>query len=232
MHFERPQPISVADAIHRLLREEVLSGRQEPGSRIVETKYARRFGVSRTPLREALHKLELEGLVEARPDGMYVQTMDRHLVEEVYEMRQCLEGFAARLAAERISREKLDRLRGIQAAIRAEVRQDPRSDTFVELNSEFHELVARSCGNSRLEHQIAFYRAYWFNRDVVGLYSPAQIDRSLAEHDQLLSALADRDGAIAERTVRKHICNAFAVSRSRFDETTSEFRVATDAEQN
>jgi DNA-binding GntR family transcriptional regulator len=136
--------------VYDFLREQLLSGEIPPHERLIETKIAQEVGISRTPVREALHNLEMEGLIEAIPRvGYVVKPISKDEIEEICQIRTINECLAARWAMQRITPKELQALEKNLSVSEAEVKKgNPRS--FVELDAEFHEIVARASGSERL----------------------------------------------------------------------------------
>jgi DNA-binding GntR family transcriptional regulator len=172
----QPERLSIpglADEIAYRLRADILEGRLALGAPLRHEQLAARFGVSRTPIREALHKLQATGLVELAPNrGAVVRTPQRTELIEVYELRADLEGFACELACRRASDAELDGLDAAQAQLAAAVGgagtlDDARFDAAIaEANGAFHDLVHRAARNGRLTQSIRGLQ-HFFPRDSV-----------------------------------------------------------------
>jgi DNA-binding GntR family transcriptional regulator len=197
---ERPVPLrqSVYDALVEL----VVQGRLRPGQHLVETELARQLGVSRQPVREALHRLEAEGWVDLRPNqGAFVHVPTDQEVDELLDVRELLEMETARLAAKTATADQLARLREIcregQTAVEA-------GDTlrFVAVNNQFHAELARVAGNAVLAElaEIVGRRVRWYYR----LVAPLRGHDSCAEHLDMVAALEAGDGQRASSVARKH----------------------------
>src|SRR5262245_43983214 len=161
---ERPVPLR--QSVYEALVELVIAGRLQPGQHLVETELARQLGVSRQPVREALHRLEAEGWVDLRPNqGAFVHVPTDHEVNELLDVRELLEVETGRLAARVAAPNQLARLRDIcrggEDAVSA-------GDTarFVAVNNEFHATLAEIAGNAVLAElsQIVSRRARWYYR--------------------------------------------------------------------
>jgi len=196
------------ERVYRAIKEAILSGELPANSRLVELALANQFGVSRTPVREALKRLIAEHLAILDPvRGMVVRGIDTQEIDDAYTLREVLDGLAARLAAQRISPEDLARLRTIMELM-AEAVERGREDTLVELNLRFHELLLDASGNERLR-QLSRSLS-----DLVRLYSAKAFrsqerDRDvLAEHAAIVDALQRRDPDGAEHAARLHMVEA------------------------
>ena len=198
----------VRQEAYRALREAILTGRLEPGTRLVERKIARQLGVSRTPVREAIRKLELEGLVEHQPRrGVVVARMSTREAFEVYSIRAVLEGLAARLAAEHIN---LAQLRKLNEVVNAMERACESGDQeqLQELHQEFNEIIWTASESPRLHQMINNLVDYIVGFTKVGYSVPGRVRAATREHRELLEALGKGDGEKAERLARQHIENS------------------------
>jgi DNA-binding GntR family transcriptional regulator len=189
------------------MRSRIIGGELGPGVSLSEIALAEKFGVSRTPVREALKQLETEGLVEIRPRvGSFVTTPSRREFIELFEMKELLEGAAARLLAQRGSVPELERLeRNLVEADLAAARDD--REQYAALVQEFHDLVILGADNDKLEahyrmlmNQLAYARLV-----TTSLSQPGRIHLSDQEHHRVLGAIRSKDGDSAERVMREHV---------------------------
>lgn len=188
-------------AYDRLL-DEIRRGDLLPGARLREVELAERFGISRTPVREAIRRLEADGLVEHLPrQGASLRRLSYAEVMELYEMRAVLEGTAARLAARAASELEMRELAEINAEMSAST--DPVQ--IVRLNRQFHTGLLNAAKNRYLQRAIAAMGRTLLILGRSTLFDPARIASAAAEHEALIRALAARDGAAAEATMRGHI---------------------------
>jgi DNA-binding GntR family transcriptional regulator len=207
---------SIAARTYQALRRALLRREIKAGERLLETTLAARLGVSRTPVREALTRLVAEGLAEDVPGsrGVIVRDMQRELAE-IYALRQVLEGYAARLAAERITAEELGELELLSAHIAECVRKKEEDDAALAqhaaLTNELHRLIARASRNDRLIRMIADYGNYFLSVDFLKMYDRATMSRLHQQHEKILAALRARDGEQAEKLVREHFADALSV---------------------
>ncbi|MFQ5961687.1 MAG: GntR family transcriptional regulator [Candidatus Methylomirabilales bacterium] len=199
--------------IHRPLREEVydalrraiVQGELPRGRRVVETELAGRLGISRTPVREALRKLEAEGLLSKGPgSNLVVNDMSSKDVEETFSIRAVLEGFAARLAAERATLEQVAKLEKILK--RSEALVDGGSlESLLEWNTRFHDGL-NALSDSPLLQQLlqGLHDKIMPYRRITLEVGPAR-NRWLREHRAILKAIKDRDPERAERLIKRHV---------------------------
>ncbi|WBY02551.1 GntR family transcriptional regulator [Ramlibacter tataouinensis] len=199
------------------LRELILSGELPGGSRIAELAIVERLGVSRTPIRAALMRLEQEGLLEALPNGGYaVRTFSERDVADAIELRGTLEGLAARLAAERgapavVLAEAGECLAGIDAVLAQPALDDEAFSRYVALNQRFHALLAEAAGSPvlarELERVVSLPFASPSGFVVVQANSAQARDMLIVaqdQHRQVLEAIGQREGARAEAIMREH----------------------------
>ncbi|WP_370282490.1 GntR family transcriptional regulator [Pseudooceanicola sp.] len=190
------------DSVHERLREEIRSGALPPGARLTETELAARLAVSRTPVREAIRRLEAEGLVDHQPRlGAVVRSMDYPEIMELYEMRTVLEGTAARLAARAASPMELEELR----AINADMAAAGASAALARLNRQFHARLLDAARNRFLVRSMASVEAALLILGPSAMERPDRAAEAVEEHRAVLEAMAARDGAAAEAAMRAHM---------------------------
>ncbi|MER7499302.1 GntR family transcriptional regulator [Nonomuraea pusilla] len=199
-------PLSRADYVQSVLREEILSGALPPGTPILQDEVGARLGVSVTPVREALRRLESLGLVDYKiHGGATVVELSQSEIEELYALRATVEGLAARLAAEDVDDKELDRLRAIHQEMKdALVMQDARA--LASGSRRFHaavaevggrRIIARHLGLIWEGHPIPLTRSVWSD---TGLAAAA-----IEFHERILGALEAGDSVTAERLMREHV---------------------------
>jgi DNA-binding GntR family transcriptional regulator len=201
-----PQQIpSLRDQVYDYLRDAILSGRLEPGRHIVERDIAAQMQISTTPVKEALRRLEQDGLVTNRPRrGVHVSDLALTSVSEVVEIRAMLEGMAARLAATKMTSEQRRQL--AQQVERMQGLTDTLSEEELFLaNSEFHATIRQIGANQMINKFVAEIRSFDLGVRRQALHYPEEVRRGFAEHQQIFQAITDRDGQRAEQLMRAHI---------------------------
>ncbi len=184
------------------LRGQIFARELEPGAWIDETKLAVAWGISRTPLREALKVLAAEGLVTMRPRrGAYVAEMSRDDVHQVYHLLALLESDAAGDVARRASDEQLAQLQRLHERLEKQVRQ---RDAFFATNEQFHLALLDIAGNRWRTQIVADLRKVMKLNRHHSLFRQGRIADSLAEHRALMSAIAAREAVKAARLMREH----------------------------
>ncbi|MDA0261445.1 MAG: GntR family transcriptional regulator [Proteobacteria bacterium] len=202
-------PITAVEHVHRELRHAIVHGRIEPGTRLVETQLAEMLGVSRTPIREALSRLETEGVVLRGQGGLVVgDTASERAV--ILGIRQRLEGFAARLAAERMTASELKELEAACTAGAATIEEMSLEERRMS-NFRFHLLLASGSRSRRLEKLIEEYYDYSVTAETLPYYSPERMRQHQNQHRDIVEAIRAKDGALAERVVFEHLQNVQAV---------------------
>jgi DNA-binding GntR family transcriptional regulator len=197
--------VSAADAVYTTLREAILRGVIQAGDRLGEIQFAKVFRTSRTPAREALLRLESEGLAtRVGSRGLTVGHLAPKQILDVYPVRELLYGLAARLAAQSLLPAELAQLVWMNEAMRAAVERGDYSELF-RLNLEFHEAI---CVASRNNLLLQFTRHIhdWSRRFRETTVSfPGRGTETLKEHEALLKALDNHDPAEADRLAREHV---------------------------
>jgi DNA-binding GntR family transcriptional regulator len=196
------------DIVFEHLRAAIISGALKPGERLMELQLAEDMGVSRTPVREAIRKLELEGLVSmVARRGAYVSDLSIRDIAETFEVRAALESLAAGLAAERIVPEELEQLERVLVEI-GTCEQQGTIERMVELDEEFHALLFAATRNSRLSQIISNLREQIARFRRSSLSTPGRIKAVFQEHKSIVEAISDRNSSLAQALAREHIENA------------------------
>ncbi len=189
----------------RALEQDIVTGDLPPGHRLDEATIAERFGVSRTPVREALNRLASTGLVEIRPRrGAAVAAPGLKQLLDMFEVMAELEGLCGRLAARRMSAEERARLAAAHEACR-NFADDADSDGYYAANVDFHEAVYSGCHNDFLAEQTRALRNRLAPYRRLQLRRVNRVDESLAEHQAILEAIAAGDAERADRLLQAHV---------------------------
>ncbi|WP_052401319.1 GntR family transcriptional regulator [Muricoccus aerilatus] len=195
---------TLASALRRRLETEIAEGRLDPGSRLDEQEVAQRFGISRTPVREAFRLLASDRLVELRGrQGALVRRIGVHTLVEMFQVMGELEGLCARLAARRASARQIERLATIHLRLEAAAEAGP--DAFYDVNQEFHEAIYEASCNvflaeetRKLRNRVATYR-----RRVTRM--PDRIRDTIREHAEIMDAIVTRNPERAHAAMRAHL---------------------------
>jgi DNA-binding GntR family transcriptional regulator len=196
------------------LREAIVRGELRPNERLIETDLAEQFAISRTPIREVFQRLGSEGLIVRVRRGWRVREHSPAEIGEIYEARAALEGYAARLAAQRGTPEDLERIQAIHLDADS---PEPRTarEHLVEVNDLFHQAILDAAHNERLRQLARESREYYFNHQIARLYSDAEAQAFVEQHEAIVRALLDRDPAAAEAATRAHILQALELIKAK-----------------
>lgn len=193
-----------------MIRGEILSGHLKPGEQLREEALAEICGVSRTPVREAMRRLESQHLIRRIAQRSFVAALSIDEVEEAFTLRAMLEGHAAARAAERIGPEALARLaQGVERARRAIAGAEPDVTGFLDHNREFHAAIIEEAGSERLAALLTSIVEQPVVLRTAMLYGREQLSRSIAEHEELVEAFRHRDPVWARAVMAAHIRRAF-----------------------
>ena len=192
-----------SELAYRRLLEALLDGRLKPGQRILETQIAEQFGISRTPVREALRRLQNDGLLTTEPyRGMTVARLDQQAIMELYLMREVLEGTAAGLAARHAAEVEIEILGEI---IAEERRAGDNPDLRATLNRRFHDTIYHAAHNRYLLRSLSALRDALAILGSTTYTVTGRPANALAEHEELLDAIRRRDMTHAEKIAKEHI---------------------------
>ena len=201
---------SLHDELVALVRDMIVEGELEPGARVPEQQLCARFGVSRTPLREALKVLASEGLLTLLPHrGARVAAISAEEIEELFPIMGAIEALAGELAATRISDREIERIRGLHARMTEHYARGERT-AYARLNEEIRDAIFAAAGNASLAQ---IYRQLMVRiRRVrfVARMSPARWQEAIRDHEAIVAALEARDGARLAAVLRAHVANKAA----------------------
>ncbi|MEJ2307811.1 MAG: GntR family transcriptional regulator [Gammaproteobacteria bacterium] len=209
-----PDSGTLSDRVCNQLKEEIITGRLEQGAKIKEEVLAREHGISRGPLREAIRRLEGMHLVQRVPHaGARVVTLTHKMMSDIYRVREALEGMSARLAAENMHSQDIDALRKLLEQHEHAIEETDGKVYFQrEGDVDFHFRIAQASGNDWLIHHLSseLYQLIRMCRYRSAL-APSRPVKALAEHRQIVEAIAAGDGELAELLMRRHISGAWQI---------------------
>lgn len=196
---------SLRGRVFNHIREDILSGVYAQNDELKENTIATELGVSRTPVREALRQLELEGLVKIIPNrGAYVCGISQKDIRDIYVIRSYLEGLCAKWACENITDEQMDELEEIVFLSDFHVNKG-HWEQMVELDNKFHHLIYLASGSKILNHELTAFHHYVERIRKKSLAMPERAIKSKEEHKVILEAIKKRDGELAEKLAHEHI---------------------------
>ncbi len=196
------------EIVFESLREAIIGAVLKPGERLMEIQLAEEMGVSRTPVREAIRKLELEGFVVMIPrKGAYVAGISLKDIADVFEIRSALEALAAGLAAERITEEELEQMERLLVR-KAEIIEANDIDSIVEVDTDFHAILFKASRNEKLIQILSNLREQIQRFRTTSLAVPGRMKEALEEHRKIVEALSERNVPLAGSLAAEHIENA------------------------
>lgn len=213
-----PNYPNVTKMVYKDLRGKIINGEFSPGSRLQEDILVKRFGVSKTPIKIALAKLEQNGLVTTIPRrGTYVITLTHELAKEIYSLREVSEGLAARVATQNISDSEIEKLQKVIAGMSVEAEKGNLKE-YIELDEAFHTIILKASKHKLLQQ---FLNSLF---DMIALFKfraaslARNQERSNKEHLSIFKALIKGDARGAETAMRFHIVRVMENSVSNIDE--------------
>ena len=199
--------LPLRDVVFYTLRQAILKGELEPGERLMEMQLAEQLGVSRTPIREAIRKLELEGLVLMIPSrGAIVAKITEKDLKDVLEVRASLERLSTKLACERMEEETIEELREAQEAFKAALRGDDIT-LQAQKDVEFHDVIYKSTNNLRLIQMLNNLREQMYRYRLEYLKDGTSHQKLVEEHEAIIEALSRRDTEETTNIMVGHVYN-------------------------
>jgi DNA-binding GntR family transcriptional regulator len=196
---------AIKDA-HTLILEAIEAGQFKPGDRLVETELADRFGVSRTPIREALQRLETQSMLTRDGRSLIVASLDHNQMAELYAVRTELEGLAARLAAKHATPEEV---RVLKEMVNEDQKYLDNPPALARANWRFHTAIHRASHNRYLVQQLDLVHRSMALLATTSLAVVGRGVEALAEHASIVKALEEGDGEAAYKAVKDHISKAY-----------------------
>ena len=196
--------LTLRESILETIRDAIIRGALKPGEKVAEPELAERFGISRTPIREAFRQLESEGYLTVIPrKGAVVVSFSERDVDEFYAIKSILEGYAARRACEKLTTREIDKLQAINDKL-GQLAEGGDIKQFFKVHNDFHDLFIRSADNEKLYELIANLVGKFQRLRIASLSLPGRMRISVQEHDKIIEAFRKRDVDAAERLVRKN----------------------------
>lgn len=199
--------LPLRDVVFNTLRKAILTGRLKPGERLMEVHLASKLGVSRTPIREAIRKLELEGLVIMIPRrGAEVAQITEKSLKDVLEVRRALDALSVELACDRITEEEIHTLKEACDDFETAVRGKDAS-VIAKADVALHDIIVKATGNQRLQQLVNNLAEQMYRYRFVYIKDESQHDKLIAEHKEIFESIADRDKERASKAAKIHIDN-------------------------
>lgn len=205
---------SLRGRVYDRIREDILNGEYKEQEELKETTLGEKMGVSRTPVREALRQLELEGLVEIIPNkGARVTGITKKDIDDIYQIRYLLEGLSARWATEHVTEEQLEKMEETLYLTEFHAAKENFEQVY-ELDSQFHELMYEASGSKLLNHILSDFHMYVTRVRKTSLASSSRSKNSTKEHWDLLEGIRERDADKAEECAHNHIRSTIKNNRA------------------
>lgn len=208
--MEEHQDYSLRGRVFQAIQENILNGVYKENEELRENTIAKELGVSRTPVREALRQLELEGLVKIVPNkGACVTGITKKDVKDIYAVRSMLEGLCARWATEHITDEQIDELEEVILLSEFHLQRGKEGQTqqVTELDGKFHEILYNASNSRILKHVLSDFHKYVRMVRKASVADPARAEKSIEEHKDILHAIKNRDANAAEILANAHMMN-------------------------
>ena len=190
------------------LRAAIFDKKLKEGDRLVENNIAKSMGVSRTPVREALRQLEIEGLaINIARKGTLVKGISKEDIMEIYDIREVLEGLAVRGACLNISRKEIFRLKEIIKIMRKSINEND-TDKYIKSHNEYNRIILDASKNKRLVSNLEYIYEYLKSMRKVTLSNEVRREKALLEHNSIVEAIEKGDEVLAEKLARDHVINA------------------------
>ncbi|KMT22695.1 GntR family transcriptional regulator [Clostridium cylindrosporum] len=199
---------SLRGRVYNRVRESILDGTYKSGENLIEMRLAQELNVSRTPVREAIRQLELEGLVESIPNkGVIVKGITQKDMKDIYKIRLLLEGLAAKWSVNEISDESIKELQETFELMEFYTNKGD-IENIERLNTKFHQIIYESTKSNVLLHILKDFQVYVKLARHESLAIPGRMKESLKEHSEILDAIKNRDYVQAERYLTNHVENS------------------------
>lgn len=200
---------SLRNKVFKYIKFEIINGHFKPGESLVESKLAEELGVSRTPIREAIRLLELEGLVETTPNkGAVVLGVSHKDVEDIYAIRILIEGLAARWAAQNMDSNEKKELQKIIDLMEFYASKGDL-DELAELDNRFHHIIYEASRSKILKLTLSNLHEYVQQARLHSLKVPQRLDQTIAEHHAIMDCFLEGDSKKAEKALKEHVQKAY-----------------------
>ena len=209
---------SLGHRIFCILRDKILNEEYEKGQKLNEVVLSKELNISRTPIREALKQLELEGLVKSIPNkGVYVLGFSSRDIDDMLEIRVVLESLSVQLAIDRVTQEELDRIKEIYDLLEFYAEKNDQ-ERFTEVNIDFHEAIYRATHSQYFEQLLSDINYYIHVTSRHSIKQPNRLIEAAQEHKEIYEAIVKKDKALAKANVEKHIKKTQSLVRNYYDE--------------
>lgn len=203
-----PERTNLRDQVYDILKKRIIFREIESGKKINEEGLAKSLGVSRTPIRETLLRLEHEGIVKIIPRrGAFVVSQSKEKVIDLLQVREVLEGLVSRLATENMKHELFDRLKLCLEKVSSGNDDNNRLLKYTPADVEFHALLLEACDNELLKNMMKSVNAHLQMVRLRTVALPGRPEQTVREHYEIVAAIEKRDSTLAEKLMRKHVAS-------------------------
>ena len=198
---------------YSLILEEIVNGTLKPGEVITEFNLAERYGISRTPVREALSRFQCEGLISTSNRTKRIYSLSDHDIEEIFEMKELIEGNVAKQAAEKLADKPAEDLFQVVKGMKKLSERAPENeseemellDNWLDLDKQFHEIIFSAAGNKRAQQYIQKLNIQWHRLNVGLIAIEGRIGKAIMEHEAIAGAIMERNPEKARNTMTEHL---------------------------
>lgn len=220
--FDQVTHGTLGNKIFELLRNRILNDEYENGQKLNELTLSKELKISRTPIREALKQLELEGLVESIPNkGVYVKGFSPRDIDDLFEIRSSLEGLAIQMAIERMNDEYLNKIKEVFELMEFYTSKNDL-EKINDLNILYHETLYQATQSQYFEQLLKDVHYYVSMTSRHSIKQPARLESSLNEHRKIYDAIMARDKELAKNTIQNHIRKTQALVKEYYKERNKE----------
>lgn len=200
--------ISLSNNLFNQLRIDILQGKLKPGEKLTEQRVCKEYVVSRTPVREAFQKLEIDGLIETIPNrGAFVVGITTRDIQDMYELRKAYEAIAVRWAIDRITEDEFKELEEAYEFMEFYTMKKD-IEKMLNINMHFHQLIYNAAHNRMLLHTLTNFQIYTKQTKANNSYVQGYMEQVLAEHREIFKAFVDKDAEAGSQAITRHLDNA------------------------
>ena len=211
---------TLRERIVNVLRESIIKGTLKPGERVAESELAEKYGISRTPIREAFRQLETEGFLKViARRGAEVASLTEEDVREFYEVKSLLESYAAKVAAERLTERDIKRLELLNTSMER-FAQNGDIKGFFKADNDFHDVFIQKCGNDKLCNIIQNLLQQFQRVRIASFVIKGRMEVSVEQHKDIIKACCDKDSCLVEQLVKRNAEYSAKLLTQRFQKSS------------
>lgn len=216
------QTQTLRERIVNILRESIIKGTLKPGERVAESDLAEKYGISRTPIREAFRQLETEGFLKVIPRrGAEVTSLTEEDVREFYEVKSLLESYAAKVATEKLTEKDIKRLETLNQSMERFARNGDMKG-FFKADNDFHDIFIQKCGNDKLCNIIQNLLQQFQRFRIASFVIKGRMEVSVEQHKDIIKACCDRNPGLVEQLVKRNAAHSAKLLAQQFQKSSDE----------